>query len=294
MGTPVPRYAKSLVKTLRTDVAMEQRKVLPPVDTAEVVSLKGGVQIRPAGADIVYDEDDILWNFDPAALRVGDTVTLLRDTDENPIVTGLSDGMQPDPGLHPTHIKLRNQFDRLKANVGTWKPPVNTFADLPDSGNKPGDIRLVGSLNQLYRWRITAGVGNWTALTGSSTVEYLDDLLDAAISAPQVGDTLVFDGTNFVNVAPGPGSSLVPTTAKSADYVATSADRVILCDTTAGNVQITLPAAPSDGLQITMKWASGGNVLTAVGTIDGVANFTFTIPKQAVVFHAYGGNWFIL
>jgi hypothetical protein len=294
MASPVPRYAKSLVKTMRTDVAMEQRKTLPAVDTAEVVSLKGGVQIRPANVDIVYDEDDVLWNIDPDSLKVGDTVTMLRDPDENPIVTGLSDGMQPDPSLHPTHIKLRNEFDRLKSSAATWKAPVSTLANLPATGNKPGDIRLVGDLNQLYRWRITAGVGNWTALTSGSNVAYLDDLLDVVISAPAVGDTLVFDGTNFVNVAPGLGSDLVPTTVKSANYTATTADRVILCDTNAGNVSITLPVAPPNGLQIAVKWAIGANLLTVVGVIDGVVNFPFTIPNQAVTFHAFGGNWFVL
>src|SRR5688572_4489146 len=108
---------------MRSDVAQAQRKTLPAVETAQVVTLKGGVQLQPASSEVIYDEDDVLWNIDPDSLKVGDTVTLLRDPDENPIVTGLIDGMQPDPSIHPTHIRLRNQFDRLKSSVASWKPP---------------------------------------------------------------------------------------------------------------------------------------------------------------------------
>jgi hypothetical protein len=240
MGTPVPRYAKGIVKSMRSDVAREQRKVLPSVDTAEVVSLKGGVQIRPSNGNIVYDEDDIFWNIDPAGVKVGDTVTLLRDPDENPIVTGLSDGMNPDPALHPTHVKLRNEFDRLKSSAATWKAPVNTVADLPDSGNKPGDVRLVGTLNRLYRWRVTSGVGSWVALGGSggSGAEYIDDLLDVTITDPQVGDAIVFDGVGWVNQ---------PVSAPVTDeWVDTTGDTMTGPLVMSPGTDITLPDAPVD------------------------------------------------
>lgn len=252
---PVPSYAKSLVKTMRTDVAMEQRKVMPAVDTAEVVSLKGGVQVRPSNVDIVYDQDDLFWNLDPASLKVGDTVTLLRDPDENPIVAGLSDGMQPDPIHHPTFVKLRNQFDRLKATAATWKPPVSTFGDLPASGNKPGDVRLVAGQNRLYRWRISGGAGSWLAL----------------------------DWTTSESV--------------SNDYTANLNDGVLLGNTAANPVNISLPNITFNGFQLTVKWISGANPLVVTplsGTIDGAPNFTFATLMDKAVFHSHGGNWYLL
>lgn len=38
------------------------------------------------------------------------------------------------------------------SNAANWKDPVNTFSQLPDSGNSEGDIRLVLSENKMYRW----------------------------------------------------------------------------------------------------------------------------------------------
>lgn len=255
MGSPVPRYAKSLVKTMRTDVAREQRKMMPPVDTAEVVNLKGGVQVRPSQGDVVYDEDDVFWNVDPAGLKVGDTVTLLRDPDDNPIVAGLSDGMNPDPALHPTFVKLRNQFDRLKATAATWKPPVSTFADLPASGNKPGDIRLVAGQNRLYRWRISGGVGSWLALdwVSSETVanNYTANLNDEVLLATTAGGAV---NINLPNI-------------------------------TFNGFQLTIKwIAGANPLTVT----------PLAGTIDGAPSFTFGTLNEKAVFHSHGGNWYLL
>lgn len=295
MKHPVPAYAKSIVTTIRTDAAQEQRKTSPAVETAQVVTLKGGVHIQPASSEVIYDEDDILWNIDPDSLKVGDTVTMLRDQDENPIVTGLIDGMQPDPSIHPKHIKLRNQFDRLKANTMTWKPPVNTVDDLPDAGNRSGDIRLVLGNNTLYRWR--AGLKVWSSLVGAGSggAENLNDLLDVVLGTPQVGDTLFYDGTKWVN-APGT-SGLVPSVSTTANLAATVNHRVILASTVANAVGISLPAVASTGVQITVKWTAGSNPLVVTplsGTIDSGANFVFTVPKQSITFHRHGANWFVV
>jgi hypothetical protein len=199
MAHPVPRYAKTIVSTMRADAAAEKKRTEPVVDTAEVVSRKGGVQIQPSNSTVTYVEDDILWNIDPDSLKVGDVVTMLRDPTENPIVLGLIDGMQPDPAIHPNHIRLKTQFDRLRANAATWKSPVLTLSELPQTGNRQGDVRLVLGINRLYRWR--AGNKIWVPLSAGSggPVSSLDDLLDVNAPAPQVGDALVWDGTSWVN-----------------------------------------------------------------------------------------------
>ena len=62
-----------------------------------------------------------------------------------------------------------------------WKEPVETFEDLPIYGNLDGDVRLVTTTGNLYRWDF--GTNRWILLTDgtpfdqvTATVQGLDDL----------------------------------------------------------------------------------------------------------------------
>lgn len=62
-----------------------------------------------------------------------------------------------------------------------WKDPVETFEDLPIYGNLDGDVRLVTTTGNLYRWDFANN--RWTLLTDgapfdqvAATVQGLDDL----------------------------------------------------------------------------------------------------------------------
>ena len=81
-------------------------------------------------------------------------------------------------------------------------------------------------------------------------------------------------------------------------YNATLTDDTILCDTGSNNVTIVLPDVHPIGKRYVIKHSTGSNLVfitTAVSdTIDGIASFGFTVPKQAVIVHSDGSNWFIL
>lgn len=49
------------------------------------------------------------------------------------------------------------------SGAGYWRDPVATFADLPSTGNTPGDVRIVTSQGRAFVWS-TNGGGSWIAL----------------------------------------------------------------------------------------------------------------------------------
>lgn len=313
MARPVKPYAQRIVRSMRADIAADKRRTLPAVDTAEVVSLKGGVQIQPSHSNIVYDEDDILWNVDPQGLKVGDLVTISRDPVDNPIVIGLVDAMQPDPALHPTHIKLKKDFDTLKGNARTWKAPVSTFADLPEKGNSRGDVRLVTSSGTLYRWNASAA--EWQAIAGGGggPVAALDDLTDVTVTGPVAGQILFYNGTDWVN------SSLLLDNLADAQITAPAAGHILqhdgsnfvnvaehwvdnTGDTMSGDLimdsgtMITLPDAPVDPTDVVNKAYVDAAIAAAIGglvvipTIVVATNYTVTPADQVVLVHSCVGG----
>jgi hypothetical protein len=84
---------------------------------------------------------------------------------------------------------------------------------------------------------------------------------------------------------------------KTADYTAQEWDRVVLVDTSAGAVTITLPAAPADGQVHTVKkCTSNANTLTVSGNgklIDGFSSIGTgaTIDLVTLTLHYFDGAW---
>jgi hypothetical protein len=67
---------------------------------------------------------------------------------------------------------------------------------------------------------------------------------------------------------------------KTADYTVTEADEIIEVDTTAGNVEITLPNTLTAGKKITIIWIAGANTLT-ITSVKNMVDFD-GVPKLSI------------
>lgn len=81
----------------------------------------------------------------------------------------------------------------------------------------------------------------------------------------------------------------------TAGNVNASADRssMILCNSTAGNQTVTLPTVTNnEGLEHTVKREnSGPNLVTVVGTIDGISNYVINSQNEFATFVVIDGAW---
>ena len=93
------------------------------------------------------------------------------------------------------------------------------------------------------------------------------------------------------------------TVSKTADYTIVEADRdrLVLVDTTSGNVTITLLAAATagDGFQVAIKkTSSDSNTVTIDGngseTIDGSTTTTLSNQNEVAIVMCDGSNWFVV
>ncbi len=89
----------------------------------------------------------------------------------------------------------------------------------------------------------------------------------------------------------------LPVATKTAAYTLTTADRIILADTTLGAFALTLPVpSGATGMPFQVKQKAGNNALTvatASGTIDGVGTFVFPGVNSAYTFISDGTSYFI-
>jgi len=108
--------------------------------------------------------------------------------------------------------------------------------------------------------------------------------------------------TNLVSVLNPLLNSTLNVVTSTANYLATSANDVILMDVTAAGLSVTLPAASANTgvfLQVKKIDASTNDVTvqTAGGNIDGSATATLSGSggaKPGASFISDGSNWFIL
>ena len=96
------------------------------------------------------------------------------------------------------------------------------------------------------------------------------------------------------------GTIALPITTKTASYTASVSDHTIVCNNTAGAINITLPAAAGcSGRIYVVKKISGvsNNVVidgNASETIDGSTTRTLTVQYESVMIQSDGANWVIL
>ena len=85
--------------------------------------------------------------------------------------------------------------------------------------------------------------------------------------------------------------------AKTASYVVTADDdkKLISCDATAVGIAITLPSPSSvgDGFSVGVKKIdSSSNLVTIVGTVDGVSGYIVSVKDEAVILYCDGVGFF--
>lgn len=195
-------WARDLAAAIRERVDSHADDQLDRTEVAEVVKITPDILIRPAGGDVLYDEDDIVWGIDPTALEIGDTVLLSRDTTDTPVVTSILDGNDPDPTFHPAGKALSAKVSALHARVRFWGEPVATLTDLNlTTTDADGTVRLVRSADELYRWN--EATATWVSLGGSGSSTFAA-LTDVNLTGLANGDLIKYDsGTskwiNFVS-----------------------------------------------------------------------------------------------
>lgn len=89
-------------------------------------------------------------------------------------------------------------------------------------------------------------------------------------------------------------------TTKTANYTATAADYLILCDATSAGFTVSLPSASASGMTgkilVMKKIDSSGNAITLDGflseTIDGALTQTITVQWSPFAIMSNGTNWF--
>lgn len=129
--------------------------------------------------------------------------------------------------------------------------------------------------------------------------QLLNDYLDVAHNLDGTLKTALITGPPGPPGPPGPAGSgaALPVATKTAAYALTTADRIILADTTLGAFALTLPApSGATGMPFQVKQKAGNNALTvatASGTIDGVGTFVFPGVNSAYTFISDGSNYYV-
>lgn len=147
-------------------------------------------------------------------------------------------------------------------------------------------------------WAGTSADGSLTVTPGGVN-GHTPDL--AARIDPDIDNALTLTGFGlFVDASGfGGGSTLRTWRVIAADDTIAPGDDFILGDTTGGDVDISLPAAPVDGASYTVKWWSGGNTLRVLGNGNNIdlsgSPITLDVPLMTLNFAWYnaGTSWVV-
>lgn len=263
-------WANGIVKDiLHEEIYKLQGNQPKSVDLAQVLALQPTLTLRIADRPVTYTLEEVLWAFNPVNLQIGDFVLLNKDSDNRPIGVGILDAKNQDPTLHPKGEAIERSLTELIEQVRTWKGSVSTLGALPLAGNRQGDTRLVLDSNTLFRWEespeawlqigsqvttlaeledvdiegVTDGqflgfnlaLEKWVPLS-APVINSLDDIADVDVSTAVIGDSILWNGTEWV-----PGSPTDPT--KLPLVGGTLTGNLFMSSGTS----ITLPDAPTVG-----------------------------------------------
>lgn len=146
-----------------------------------------------------------------------------------------------------------------------------------------------------------------TAETGNGHIVAFDGVIQFQSTYAIAGNVITFSsaiplGVTKVQVIRGLGSSSTsaPTTTKTSNYTAAVSDYTIRCDTTLGNVTVTLPAAAQNigKIYIIKKVDNSSNQViidpNASETIDGSTTASISVYNQSLMIQSNGTSWDIL
>lgn len=181
-----------------------------------------------------------------------------------------------------------------------------------NSGGKLIVSDFLGTGPDRERWTIEPEVGGVARVgvgtTSTARVYFqLDSMTTAERDAgtPEIGDQLLnttVDDLQFRTAAAWHGVLRFDVVSKVANYTATTDDRVILCDATAGSFTIDLPATSGKvGLYYYIKKIAtdvSANAITIDGdgteTIDDALTIALNLSGDSVTLASDGSNWHVL
>lgn len=117
------------------------------------------------------------------------------DASRSSSLYGASNTVQPK-AIKYRHYVVVKEYPRI---IFVNKPSVQTYNNLPTTGNSIGDTRVVMNTHIIYCWVKTAGGSEaWNAIgavgeSGTPGIYALNDLMDVDITTPTEGQTLVYD-----------------------------------------------------------------------------------------------------
>jgi hypothetical protein len=154
---------------------------------------------------------------------------------------------------------------------------------------------IQATTNQGYSLSADAGGFYLKKITGGTTMTYLS--LNASSGDMRVGNSGAITTRGNGSVAVD-GAFTLEAANVVADFSANDATCVFFCNTTSGNITITLPdPAGRSGRIYIVKKTSANNTLTldaSVGTIDGFASINMVANNSYRIVMSNGLNWYII
>jgi hypothetical protein len=172
---------------------------------------------------------------------------------------------------------------------GSWSGLWSIYNNSNKANIIKGDTHFGSVLAPTAKVQITTGT------SGDSGLQFTN-MTSVSPAVPGAG-AIGVDSTGKVVRVTGGGVVNYAVTTQTTNFNASAADDVLLLNTTATSVQITLPTAVGNlGKHIRIKWILGANiasVVSASGVIDGLATYTFSILNQTIEVISDGTNWYI-
>lgn len=175
------------------------------------------------------------------------------------------------------NLTLAAQGDR---SIEFWAMLLN-----PPASSASGGIPTGGSVGQALV-NTSPGIASWQNIVNSLVA---GTGIQLSASTGNVTITALGGGGG------GGGSSLTPQSLRTTAFTAVAGNRYPM-DTSSGTFAVTLPASPSNGDSVGLKWWNGLGAPTVNGTIDGVSGFTFSTQFQDIVlqWNSTFSSWMVI
>lgn len=180
--------------------------------------------------------------------------------------------------------EIKRKIKRLEAARLGQTLPSGTLGEIADIYLR--EAENLADLTDVAEARSNLALGTMALETAVNyyTSATINSLLNAKLN--KTGDTMT-------------GAIGYPIVTVTADTTLTSAHHTVLCDTSAGNIQINLPGAGTcQGRVYVVKIINNTNEVTVVPSgvqkIDDADNYVLNVPYETVILQSNGANWWVL